>query len=170
MDRKTKESVVADLHEKLKNVKFAVLVDYSGVNVEKITALRNKLREAEAEIRVVKNTLLRIASKGTDFAILEEHFKGPLAISMNYGDEVRSMKVLVDFAKENQEVEIKAGMLDGRFLSREELNVLAYLPGRDILLGKILSMLVAAQVSLVNVLSGVPRSFVQVLEAHRARG
>ncbi len=165
-----KERVVADLHEKLKNVKFAVLVDYSGVNVEQITALRNKLREVEAEFRVVKNTLMGIASTGTDFVILEEHFKGPMAILMNYGDEVRSMKVLVDFAKENQEVEIKAGMLDGRFLSREELNVLAYLPGRDILLGKILSMLVAAQVSLVNVLSGVPRSFVQVLEAHRARG
>ena len=165
-----KERVVADLHEKLKNVKFAVLVDYSGVNVEQITALRNKLREVEAEFRVVKNTLMGIASTGTDFVILEEHFKGPMAILMNYGDEVRSMKVLVDFAKENQEVEIKVGMLDGRFLSREELNVLAYLPGRDILLGKFFSLLVAAQISLVNVLSGVPRSFVQVLEAHRARG
>jgi len=170
LDRKTKEMVVADLHEKLKNVKFAVLVDYSGVNVEQITALRNKLREVEAEFRVVKNTLMGIASAGTDFVVLEEHFKGPMAILMNYGDEVRSMKVLVDFAKENQEVETKAGMLDGRFLSREELNVLAYLPGRDVLLGKIFSVLVAAQVSLVNVLSGMPRSFVQVLEAHRARG
>jgi Ribosomal protein L10 len=170
LDRKTKERVVADLHEKLKSVKFAVLVDYTGVNVEKITALRNKLREAEAEFRVVKNTLLEIASKGTNFVILEEQFKGPLAIFMNYGDEVRSMKALVDFAKENQEVEIKAGMLDGRFLSREELNVLAYLPGRDILIGKILSLLMAAQISLVNVLDGVPRSFVQVIEAHRVRG
>ena len=169
MDRKTKERVVADLRDKLNNVKLAVLVDYSGMNVEKITTLRNELRGTETEFRVAKNTLLGIASKGTDFGILEEYFRGPLAIVMSYGDEVEPTKVLANFAKQNEELEIKAGILDGKFLSKEDLSILAELPGRDILLGKFLSVLVAAQVSLVNVLSGVPRNIVQILEAYRAK-
>lgn len=168
MDRRTKERVVADLRDKIKDVKLAVLVDYSGLNVEKITALRNELRKCEAEFRVTKNTLLGIASKGTDFGVLEEYFKGPLAIAMSYDDEVKPTKVLVNFAKQNEEMGIRAGILDGKFLSKEKIFVLAELPGRDILLGKVLSMLVAAQTSLVNVLNGVPRNFVQVLEAYRA--
>lgn len=169
MDRETKKRVVADLHDKLKNVKLAVLVDYSGMNVEKISALRNELRGSETEFRVAKNTLLRIASKGTDFDVLEEHIRGPLAIVMGYGDEVEPTKILVDFAEQNEAVEIKAGMLNGKLLSKEDINVLAALPGRDALLGKFLSVLVATQTSLVNVLSGVPRSFVQVLEGYREK-
>ncbi|MEA1936163.1 MAG: 50S ribosomal protein L10 [Thermodesulfobacteriota bacterium] len=169
MDRKTKERVVADLHDKLKDVRLAVLVDYSGMNVEKITSLRNELRKSATEFRVTKNTLLGIASKGTDFDVLEEYFEGPLAIAISYEDEVEPTKALVNFAKLNEKMEIKAGILDGKFLSKEEISVLAQLPGRDVLIGKILSVLVATQASLVNVLNGVPRSFVQVLDAYRAK-
>ncbi len=169
MDRKTKERVVADLRDKLNNVKLAVLVDYSGLNVEKITTLRNELRGTETELRVAKNTLLGIASKDTDFGILEEYFRGPLAIVMSYGDEIEPTKVLANFAKQNEELEIKAGILNGKFLSKEDLKILAELPGRDILLGKFFSVLVAAQASLVNVLSGIPRNIVQILEAYRAK-
>ena len=169
MDRKTKERVVADLHDKLKDVKLAVLVDYSGMNVEKITSLRNELRKSATEFRVIKNTLLGIASKGTDFDVLEEYFEGPLAIVISYEDEVEPTKALVNFAKLNEKMEIKAGILDGKFLSKEEISILAQLPGRDVLIGRILSVLVATQASLVNVLSGIPRSFVQVLDAYRAK-
>lgn len=168
MDRKTKELVVADLHNKIRDVKLVVLMDYSGLNVEKITTLRNELRKSATELRVTKNTLLGIASKGTDFSILEEYFKGPLAIALSYGDEIEPTKALVNFARGNEALEIKAGMLDGKFLSREEIGALAALPSRDILVGKFLSILVATQASLVNVLNGVPRSFVQVLDAYRA--
>ncbi len=169
MNRKTKERVIADLHDKLKNGKLAVLVGYSGMNVEKITALRNELRESKTQFRVTKNTLLTIASKDTDFGGLQEYFRGPLAIAMNYGDGVELTKVLVNFAKQNEELEIKAGILNGKFLSKEEINILAELPGRDVLLGKFLSILVALQASLVNVLSGVPRSFIQILEVYRTK-
>jgi len=169
LDRKTKKLVVADLHNKIKDVKLAVLVDYSGLNVEEITSLRRELRKSETDLRVAKNTLLGIASKGTDFSILEEYFKGPLAIAMSYGDEIEPTKALVNFAKGNKDLEIKAGILDGKFLSKEELGVLAALPSRDALVGKLLSVMVATQASLVNVLSGVPRSFVQVLGAYRTK-
>lgn len=169
MDRTTKEQVVAELHGKLQNVKLAVLANYSGMSVAKITALRNDLRKSGTEIRVIKNTLLRIASKDTDFAALDDHLKGPVALVLSYGDAVESSKALVDFAKKNAELEIKVGLLGGRLLSREQVNTLAELPSREVLLGKLLSVMVGVQTGLVNVLSGVPRSLVQVLDAYRAK-
>ena len=86
MDRRTKEKVVAELHEKLKDTTLAVLAGYTGMNVEKLTVLRNTLRKSGTELRVVKNTLLGIASENTDFSGLKEYFKGPLAILLNRGD------------------------------------------------------------------------------------
>ena len=95
MDRKEKEQAVAELHERLKGVKLAVLAGYSGMNVEKITALRNELRKTGTEFRVVKNTLLGIAAQGTDFAGLKDNLKGPLSLSMIGGD-VASVQAAVD--------------------------------------------------------------------------
>lgn len=169
MDRKTKELVAHELHEKLKDFNLAVLAHYSGLNVEKLTALRNALRKTDTELRVVKNTLLSIASKETELSLLQDHFKGPLAIALNRSDVVETAKVLVDFAKKNAELEIKAGMLKGKVITREQLSTLAALPPREILLGKLLSVFVGVQTGLVNVLSAVPRSFVQVLDAYRAK-
>jgi len=161
--------MVAELHEKLKDVKLAVLADYSGMTVAKMEALRSGLRKTGAEMRVIKNTLLRIASKDTDFAALDRYLTGPVAVILNYGDIVESTKVLVDFAKKNAELEVKAGFMGGDVLSREQINTLAELPSREVLLGKLLSVMVAAQTGLVRVLSGVPRSLVQVLDAYRMK-
>jgi len=169
LDRRTKELVAAELHEKLKKSKMAVVANFSGLSVAKMMELRNALRKSDAELRVVKNTLLRIASQETPYLALEEHFKGPLALTLNQGDVVQSTKVLVEFAKKNAEIEIKCGMLEGKFLTREELGMLSALPSREILLGELLSLFVAVQTSLVNVLSAVPRSFVQVLDAYRVK-
>ncbi len=169
MDRRTKELVVDELHEKLKGTKMAVFANFSGLSVEKITDLRNSLRKHDAELKVVKNTLLTIASRGTPFSVLEEQFKGPLTVALNRGDVVQATKVLVEFAKKNAEMDIKCGMLDGKFLTREELTMLAELPSREVLLSKLLSIFVAVQTSLVNVLSAVPRDFVRVLDAYRVK-
>jgi len=169
LDRRTKEKVVAELHEKLKETTLAVLAGYSGMNVEKITALRNALRKSGTELRVVKNTLLGIASKDTDFSGLAEHFKGPLAILLSRGDVVVPTKALVEFAKKNAELEIRVGMLSGKLLSKEQISSLAELPSREVLLAKLLSVMVGVQTSLVNVLSGVPRSFICALDAYRAK-
>lgn len=169
MDRKTKENVVAELHEKLKDVKLAVLANYSGMSVAKITALRNELRKAGTEMRVIKNTLLRIASKDTDFVALDDQLKGPIAVILNYGDVVESTKLLVDFAKKNAELEIKSGLMGCRLLSKDQISVLADLPSREVLLGKLLSVMVGTPTGLVSVLSGVPRNLVQVLEAYRLK-
>lgn len=169
MDRRTKEQVAAELHEKLKDFKLAVLTGYSGMDVAKMTALRVILRKSNAELRVVKNSLLSIASRDTDFCALEEHFKGPLAVAIARGDVVETTKALVDFAKKNASLEIKAAVMSGKPLSREQIATLAELPSREVLIGNLLSVMVGAQTSLVNVLSGVPRNFVQVLNAYREK-
>lgn len=167
MNKSAKEQIVAELHEKLKDVKLAVLADYSGIKVKDITDLRNNLRKAESEFKVVKNNLLSIALKDTEFLPLDDHLKGPKALMMNFGDVVEPTKILVEFAKKNDKLEIEAGVLDGRILSRDQIKALAELPSREVLLGELLSVLVGAQTQLVTVLSAVPRGLVQVLEAHR---
>jgi len=169
LDRRTKEQVAAELHEKLKDFKLAVLTGYSGMDVAKMTALRVALRKSNAELRVVKNSLLAIASRETDFHALEGQFKGPLAVAIARGDVVETTKALVDFAKKNATLEIKAAMLSGKVLSKEQLTTLAELPSREVLIGKLLSLMIGVQTSLVTVLSGVPRNFVQVLDAYRQK-
>ncbi|MBN2516243.1 MAG: 50S ribosomal protein L10 [Deltaproteobacteria bacterium] len=167
MDRSRKEQVVAELQEKLKDVQLAILVDYSGLNVTKITELRNELRKSDAEIRVIKNTLFKLASKDSEFNLFDDHLKGPLALIMNFGDVVEPTKALVDFAKKNADLELKVGVMNGTFLTKEQIQALSELPSREVLLGKLLSVMVGAQTSLVSVLSGVPRQFVRLLEAYR---
>jgi large subunit ribosomal protein L10 len=169
LDRRTKEQVAAELHEKLKDFKLAILTGYSGMDVAKLTALRVALRKTDTEIRIVKNSLLSIASRDTEFCALEEHFRGPLAVAITCGDAVETTKALVDFAKKNANLEIKAAVMGGKSLSREQIITLAELPSRDVLIGKLLSLMVGVQTSLVNVLSGVPRNFVQVLDAYREK-
>ena len=169
MNRDAKKEVVDELHGKLRNAKLTVLSNYSGMSVAKIAALRNELRKSGTEFRVVKNTLLRIASENTDFSGMQEHLKGPIAIAINSGDVVEPTKVLVEYAKKNAELDIKFGLLGGRYLNKAQIDALAELPSREVLLARLLSVLVGTPTGLVNVLSGVPRSFVQVLNAYKTK-
>ena len=169
MNRSAKEQVVTELHKKLEDVKLAILADYSGITVKDITDLRNELRKVDSEFKVVKNNLLSIALKDTEFLPLDEHLNGPRALMMNFGDVVEPTKILVEFAKANDKLAIEAGMLDGKLLSREQIRALAELPSREVLLGKLLSVFVGAQTQLVTLLNAVPRGFVQVLEAQRLK-
>ena len=166
MDRRTKEQVVTELQAKLRQANLGVLTSFNAMNVFKMEALRNALRKNDAELKVVKNTLLGIASKETDFQILSDHFKWPVAVVLSYKDPVAPTKALIDFAKKNPELEIKVGVLDGKLLTKADIIALAELPSRDVLLGKLVSVLAAGPTALVTVLNGVPRSFVQVLNAY----
>jgi len=142
------------------------LTSFSKMNVEKMEALRNVLRKSNAELKVVKNTLLEIAAKETAFSVLADHFKWPIAIVLSYKDPVEPTKALIDFAKKNPELEVKIGVLDGKILSKSDLTSLAELPSREVLLGKLVSVMAAVPTSLVTVLNGAQRDFVQVLNAY----
>jgi large subunit ribosomal protein L10 len=166
LDRRTKEQVVSELQVKLKEANLGILTSFSKMNVEKMEALRKALRKSNAELKVVKNTLLNIAAKDTAFSILADHFKWPIAVVLSYKDPVEPTKALIDFAKKNPELEIKVGVLDGKLLDKSDITSLAELPSREVLLGKLVSVMAAVPTSLVTVLSGVPRNFVQVLNAY----
>jgi large subunit ribosomal protein L10 len=165
LNKSSKETLVAELAEKLKGVKAAFLADYRGLDVEQANDLRNKLREAGVDYRVVKNTLLRLAAKDTDAGCLDEFLSGPTAIAMVEEDPVAPAKALVDFAKKNEVFELKAGMLDGKLLDAAAIKALSDLPSREELLGKMLGSMSAPATNFVGVLAAVPRSFVQVLAA-----
>jgi len=160
-----KKAITQDLHEKFKNAKVAIVTDYKGLDVAAMNQLRRKLREADIEYRVAKNTLFTRASKETGVEAISEHFKGPNAIALSYTDPVAPAKVLTDFIKGNDKLEIKIGVMDGKPLNFDDIKALSSLPSREVLLAQVLSAMNAVPTSLVTVLSGVPRQFVNVLQA-----
>jgi len=160
-----KKEAVERLSKQLASAEITILIDYKGLDVLKMTELRSKLREAGVQIEVVKNTLLKRASEGSDSAIMADLYKGPNAIVISATDPVAPAKILVEFAKDNEKMEIKAGTLAGKLLSIEEITSLAKMPSKEELLTKLVCTLNAVPTSFVTVISGVPRAFVNVLNA-----
>jgi large subunit ribosomal protein L10 len=160
-----KQKITDDLHERLAKSVITVLTDYKGLDVTSINDLRRKLRESNIEYQVVKNTLLVRAAEDTEVAVLKDHFKGPSAVAISYDDPVAPAKVLTQFAKDNKELEIKVGVLNGKVLDAQAIKALATLPSREVLLAQFLSALNAVPTSFVRVLAEVPRSMVNVLTA-----
>ena len=118
MNKENKQQVVTEMHEKLQRAKAVFLADFRGMNVGKATELRNELRKAAVEYKVVKNTLLELASRETDKESLRPFFTGPTAVALSYDDPVAAAKVLSKFAKEQQATfKLKAGVLTGKPIS-----------------------------------------------------
>jgi len=168
--RRQKETIVAELHDRIKDSRLVVFTTFGGMNVEKMTELRISLREADSGYRVVKNTLLKKAATDTDLDCLEAGcLEGPSAMLFTSGDPIRPCKILQEFMKQHEQIIIKGGVLDGKMLSGEKINELADLPGREVLLSKLFFLLRASTQGLVNVLTGVPQALVHVLEAIRQK-
>ena len=165
MKRDVKQRIVEELHDKFTRSKVLILTDYKGLNVEDMNALRSKLRESEIEYKVVKNTLLRRAAEGTDAEQIVDSFKGPSAVALSYEDPVAPAKVLTDFAKANDKLEIKIGAMEGKTLDAADIKSLSQLPSREVLLSQLLSVMAAVPTSFVTALSGVPRNLLNVLQA-----
>lgn len=165
MNRTEKEATVAELREKFQQAQAAILTEYRGITVAKVNELRRALEKEGAVYRVVKNTLARLAVEGTEYAPLQDHFLGPVAVTWAGRDAVATAKVVTEFAKGSDAIVVRGGALGGRWLSAADVEALARLPSREQLLGQLLSVLVGPMRNLVGVLSGVPRSFVQVLHA-----
>jgi len=160
-----KKEIVERLAAQLASAEITILFDYKGLDVLAMTELRAKLRDASVQIEVVKNTLLTRAAKGSDSALMQDLYKGPNAIVISVDDPVAPAKILVDFAKTNEKLEIKAGTLAGKLLSVDEITQLAKMPSKQELLTKLVCTLNAVPTSFVTVISGVPRAFVNVLSA-----
>ncbi|MBN1550004.1 50S ribosomal protein L10 [bacterium] len=163
MKRNEKEQVVATLQQEFMDVKSAVLLDYKGLNVAEITELRNKLRESEIDFKVIKNTLSKLAAKGTDMEKLESCFIGPTAAAISKTDPVVGIKVLNDFIKSNPKLEFKGAVVEGAYFKKEDVAKLADLPSREVLLAQFLGTLQAPVSTFVRLMSGTISGLLNIL-------
>lgn len=161
-----KKQAVAELAEKMQKAAAGVLVDYRGLTVEEDTKLRVEMRKAGVEYTVVKNTLTRFAANQIGYEELDPVLNGPTSLAMSYDDAVAPAKVLVEFAKTNENLEIKAGFLEGKIVSIDEIKNLASLPSKDVLVGKLLGSMMSPLQGFVNVTNGNISGLARVLNAY----
>lgn len=156
-----KKAQVAQIAEILKGATTGVLVDYRGLTVEEDTKLRNDLRAAGVQYFVVKNTLLRLAAKETGIDGLDDALHGPTALAVSE-DAVAPAKVLADFAKDNEKMELKSGFMDGKVMSMEELQQLAKTPNKETLIAKMLGSLNSPISGLARLLNTIVEGGVEI--------
>ncbi|GAB0170139.1 MULTISPECIES: 50S ribosomal protein L10 [Lysinibacillus] len=138
-----KQAQVQEITEKFQNAASVVVVDYRGLNVAQVTELRKQLREAGVEFKVYKNTLTRRATEAVGLEGINDVLVGPNAIAFSNEDVVAPAKIINEFAKKNEALEIKAGIIEGTISSVEDVKALAELPSREGLLSMLLSVLQA---------------------------
>ena len=165
--RPEKLNKVAELKELISSAKGVVLVNYCGLTVAEDTKLRAAMRNAGIKYTVAKNTFIRIAAKEAGIEGLDAVLEHNTAIAVAPEDPVAVAKIVNDFSKEHKVLEIKAGILDGKVITVEEVKALAELPSREELLAKMLGSMQAPISGLANVLQGTLRKFVYALEAVR---
>ncbi|WP_173917967.1 50S ribosomal protein L10 [Halobacillus sp. Marseille-Q1614] len=138
-----KQQVVSEIADKFRNSKSAVLVDYRGLDVAEVTELRAQLREAGVDFKVYKNTMTRRATAETDLTELDEILVGPTALAFSEDDAVSPAKVLNNFAKDHDNLELKGGVIEGKVATLEQIKELATLPNYEGLVSMFLSVIQA---------------------------
>lgn len=160
-----KQQIVNELSEKLKNSISGVLVDYSGITVDKDTKLRAELRKAGIYYSVKKNTIIRLAAKQAGIEGLDEVLNGTTAIALSDNDLIAPAKILAKFADDNEKFNIKAGFIEGKTVDAKQIHDLAKLPSKEVLVAKFLGGMKAPINGFVNVLNGNLRGLVVALNA-----
>lgn len=150
----------------LRDAQGVVLADFTGLDVAAVSSLRRKCREAGVQYRVVKNTLARRATASVDMQAIDPLLEGPNAWAIHATDQVVAAKVLNDFAKVHQHLKIRGGFVDGRMISDTEVQALAKLPGREVLLAQTLAVLQGPMTGFAGVLTSMLRGFATVVDAY----
>ncbi len=165
VERGKKKIVVAELEAKLQQANSMFVTEYLGMNVAQMSRLRRELRNIGVEFIVTKNTLLKIAARGTKAESLNDFYNGPNAIACVAGDPASAARVIHGFSKEVPSLKVKAGFLGDHVLSPEDIQKLATLPTKEVLLGKFVGLLQAVPQRLVYVLAGNVAKLVYTLDA-----
>lgn len=137
-NRQIKEAKVLEIKEKLEKAQGVVLADYQGLSVEEDTMLRKSLREAGVEYKVYKNNLVILAAKELGIKGLEQYLEGPVSIAFGYEDATAPARVLHTFAKDHKKLELKAGLVEGALYNKEEIQQIATIPSKEVLIAKLL--------------------------------
>ncbi len=167
--KESKAKEIAEISAHFAKAKAAFLVDFKGLTVEKVTKFRKLLRPIQSELKVVKNTLaLRALKDHQSFeAALKDHFTGNNGVVFAYEDPSASAKAITAFVKDNEELLLKTGAMDGKTLSEAQIKYLATLPGKPELQAMLLGTMQAPAQRFVSLLNQVPSQFVRVLAAYR---
>ena len=159
-----KKQVVNEMVEKFKAASAGVFVDYRGLTVEEDTELRRKFREAGVEYKVVKNTLTSRAAKEVGLEALDPILNGPTALAMSVDNPVAPAKIIAEFAKKHEALEVKAGFMDGAVMSVAEVNTLAATPTREELLAKMMGSMKSPISGLVRLLNTIVEGGVEMVD------
>ena len=172
MTRAQKAEAIAGLSERFGKANAAFLVDFKGLDVEQVTGLRKQLRPLDSEMKVVRNTLAKLALSEYPETkeALESEFVGNNAVIFAFGDVPPTAKALSEFGKEVEHFELKSGYMDGQKLDQAGIKHLATLPSKDELRAMLLGTLAAPASQFVRLLNEVPSSFVRVLAAKKDSG
>ena len=162
-----KQAIVAEVNETASQALSAVMADYRGVSVAAMTELRKNAREAGVLVRVIRNTLAKRAFDGTDFECMSEVMLGPNILAFSLEDPGAGARVFKNFAKENEEFEIKALSVGGKLLPAEQIDILAKLPTRDEALSMLMVVMQAPITKVARTLKDVPGKVTRVVAAVR---
>lgn len=165
MPTQLKSQQIDELVDRMQRAELTILTDYRGLSVSALQDLRGRLRPVEAEFRIAKNTLTRIAAERVGIEGLEPHLEGPSAIMFAYGDVVAPAKAVSDFARSSRILRIKAGVMNSQVLSEGDIEAISSLPPRDELIGKLVGLLASPVSRTVGVLSGPSRSVAYLMNA-----
>lgn len=168
MDRAQKAQVIDGLVDRLDRASAAFVVDFKGMNVEQVTNLRKTLTGVDAEMKVVRNTLAKRAlTAKPEHEAISDIFVGTNAFVFAYGDASAPAKTLVDFSKDVEHLEIKAGLMEGQALDEARIKYLGNLPSKDVLRAQLLGTLAAPGSKFVRTLAAVPGGFARLLAAYK---
>ncbi len=173
LTRARKTEQIDELKDKFSRASCIYVADYRGIDVQAANELRQRVRregEGEYEYRVSKNRLLKLAAEGSDVAGISEHFEGPTAIAVSFGDPAGLAKILDDFAKDHEQFELKGGLLEGSPIGRAEISTLATLPSLDELRGKLVGLLQAPASKLARLLNEPGAQLARVVQAKSDAG
>ena len=167
-----KEQILQDTSERIREVRGFYLADFSGMSVEKLSALRKKCREQQVQFRVIKNTLLKRAFNERGIKELDPHLVGPTGLVFSPVNEMAPAKILSDFAKEFEKPRVKAAVVDGRLYDTKAIATLAKLPSREVLLSQLIGTFVAPMSSFlgaINALLATPANMADALAQEKAK-
>lgn len=158
MNRAEKQGTIREIQEVIEQNDAFYLVDFKGLKVKDISALRDRVRETSGHLRVVKNTLLKKAAEGTDLAGADEWMEGPTALAWSPSDPIPLAKALVTFAKENPNLKVKGGVVDGKAVDATGVETLSKLPGLDQIRAGLIALLQAPATKLATILQTPARN------------
>lgn len=165
ISKEKKSQQIADLTDKFSRSKAVVFTEYKGLTVAEIANLRKLLKEAGAEYKVAKNTLIDIAVRGTPVEAAKEFFVGPTGVAFGFDDPVAATKKVLEYSGKNEKLKIKSGVIEGKLLLFDDLKALSKLPPRNILLGMMAGTFQAPAAKLARLLNATVAQFAYALEA-----